>query len=111
MMLASQVSTASALSMILVVGLSTYLFRSGVILFIGDKPLPHRFVRTLQSVAPAVLSALVVTQLAGSEGLDGIDLSEIAGVVAGGLTARLAKNLIAGLAVGMAVFYVLEAIV
>lgn len=109
-MLAAQVSTASGLSMIVVVGLSTYFFRSGVILFIGNRPLPRRFIRTLQSVAPAVLAALVVTQIAGNDGISGIELPEIVGVVVGGTAARFAKNLLVGLGTGMAAFYLLQAI-
>lgn len=109
-MFATQVSVLSGLLMISVVGLSTYLFRSGVILFIGNRPLPDRFIRTLQSVAPAVLSALVVTMVAGSDGIGGIETSEVVSLAVGGLTARFAKNLIAGLVAGMAVFYVLSSI-
>lgn len=109
-MLAASVSVASGLSMILVVGAFSYLFRSGVLLFIGNRPLPPRFVRTLQSVAPAVLSALVISTVAGSEGASGIDLSEIVAVAVGATIARLSKNLVAGLSGGMAVFYLLDAL-
>ncbi len=101
-------STLSGLAMILTVGLSTYLFRSGVILFIGNRPLPDRFVRTLQSVAPAVLSALIVTMIADGEGVSGIELPEILALAIGGATARLSKNLILGLVAGMSVFWGLQ---
>ncbi len=101
-------SAVSGLAMILTVGLSTYLFRSGVILFIGNRPLPDRFVRTLQSVAPAVLSALIVTMVAGGEGVSGIELPEIVALGVGGTTARLSKNLILGLIAGMSVFWGLD---
>ncbi len=94
--------------MIVVVGLSTYLFRSGVILFIGNRALPERFVRTLQSVAPAVLSALVVTMIADGEGASGIELPEIVGLLIGGAAARLANNLIVGLVSGMVVFWAMN---
>lgn len=100
-------SNASGLAMILVVGLSTYLFRSGVLMFIGNRPLPDRFVRTLQSVAPAVLSALVITMIADGEGAGGIEAPEIVGLLAGGVAARLSNNLIVGLITGMAVFWAL----
>ncbi len=101
-------STLSGLAMIMAVGLSTYLFRSGVILFIGNRPLPDRFVRTLQSVAPAVLSALIVTMIADGEGVSGIELPEILALAVGSTTARLSKNLILGLVAGMTVFWGLD---
>jgi len=74
------VSTASAIAMLLTVAASTYLFRTGVILFVGNRPLPQQFERALQSVAPAVLSALVVTLVAGDAGVDGISLAEVLGL-------------------------------
>lgn len=101
-------SALSGLAMIMAVGLSTYLFRSGVILFIGNRPLPDRFVRTLQSVAPAVLSALIVTMIADGEGVSGIELPEVLALAVGGTAARLSKNLIVGLVAGMGIFWGLE---
>lgn len=111
MMFAAEVSVISGLSMIAVAGFSTYLFRSGVILFIGNRPLPYRLVRTLKSVAPAVLAALIVSTIAGSEGASGIEISELAAIAVGGGAARLSKNLLVGLVAGMSVFYILEALI
>ncbi len=103
-------SALSGLAMIVTVGFSTYLFRSGVILFVGNRPLPDRFIRTLQSVAPAVLSALIVTLIADGEGVGGVTFPETAALIAGGATARWSKNLIIGLVAGMAVFWSLGAL-
>jgi len=89
-------STASAIAMLLTVAASTYLFRSGVILFVGDRPLPRQVERALQNVAPAVLSALVVTLVAGDA---------VLGLGSAGAAGRLSKNLLVALTVGMTVFW------
>ncbi len=98
-------STVTAVSMVLTVTLFTYLSRAGVILFVGNRQLPEQFERALKNVAPAVLSALVVTLVAGDAGVDGISVAEVVGLGSAGVAGRLSKNLIVALTAGMVVFW------
>ena len=61
--------------------------------------------QALQYVAPAVLSALTVTLVAGSDGVSGVEFAEVTAIAAGGIVAALTRNLIASLVAGMAVLW------
>jgi branched-subunit amino acid transport protein len=100
-------SSLAAITAVLTVGLLTYASRAGLIVALADRALPAELLRALRFVGPAVLSALVVSLLAEGEGVSGIDLEEVAAIVAGGVVAWRTRNLIASLVVGMAVLWLL----
>ncbi len=103
-------SATSAFAAVLVVGLVTYAARSGPILFLADRTLPEPFERALRHVAPAVLSALVVSLTAGGEGLDGFEFAEIIALVVGGAVTLASRKLPFGLAAGMITLWVVLAL-
>lgn len=100
-------TTAAAISAVLAVGLITYASRAGLIVMLADRTLPVPLQRALRYVGPAVLSALVVNLVAGGEGAGGIEPEEVAALAAGCLVAVRTRNLIASLAAGMVVLWVL----
>jgi len=101
------VTSAAALSAVIVVGLITYGSRASLILFLAERPLPQDLVRALRYVGPAVLSALTVNLVAGGEGASGVEVAEIAAVSVGALVAILKRNLVASLVAGMLTLWVL----
>lgn len=101
------VSFVAALAAVLAVGVLTYAARSGPILLLGDRALPAEAQRALRYVGPAVLSALIVSLVAGGQGVDGVDPEEIAAIAAGCMVAARTKNLIAALVAGMGVLWLL----
>jgi branched-subunit amino acid transport protein len=100
-------STFAAISAVLTVGMITYVSRAGLIVFLADRPLPANITRALRYVGPAVLSALTVNLIAGGQGIDGVELVEVAAIVAAIVVAATARNLIASLAVGMTTLWLL----
>lgn len=100
-----------ALSAIIVVGLITYASRAGLVLALADRTPSPKVERALRNVGPAVLSALVVTLLAGSEGAEGVELPEVAAVLAGAIAAWKTRNLIATIVAGMATLWVVAALI
>jgi branched-subunit amino acid transport protein len=97
----------AAISAVVSVGLITYASRAGLIVFLADRPLPPHFTRALRYVGPAVLSALAVNLVAGGQGVDGIEVEELAAIGVGVVVAATARNLIASLAAGMLTLWVL----
>jgi branched-subunit amino acid transport protein len=95
------VSFAEALSAVIAVGLITYSSRAGLIVFLADRPLPTNVTRALRYVGPAVLSALTVNLVAGGKGASGVEVTEVAAIVAAIVVVRLTRNLIAALSAGM----------
>ncbi len=100
-------TVTAAFAAVLAVGALTYTARAGLIVLLADRTMPAEVQRALRHVGPAVLSALVVSLLAGGQGIGGVDVEEIAGVAAGCAVAARTKNLIASLGVGMAVLWLL----
>lgn len=100
-------STFAAISAVLSVGLITYASRAGLIVFLADRQLPANITRALRYVGPAVLSALTVNLIAGGQGIDGVELVEVAALGAAIVAAVAARNLIASLAVGMTTLWLL----
>ncbi len=94
-------SVAIAVSILLAVAAVTYLSRAGMILFLADRTLPEPVVRALRNVGPSVLAALVVTLVAGGRGVDGIEIPEMAALVAAGIVALATRNLTWSLLAGM----------
>ena len=97
----------AAVAAVLSVGLITYGSRAGLIVFLADRPLPPHITRALRYVGPAVLSALAVNLIAGGQGIDGIEVEELAAVGVGVVVAAVARNLIVSLAAGMITLWVL----
>lgn len=93
---------------ILIVGVGTYFFRSVFIVGVADRTVPPNLVRALEFVAPAVLSALVVSLLVGESGSVEAAVPEIAALLAGGVTGWKARNLIYTVVAGMGVFWLLQ---
>ncbi len=93
---------------IVVVGVGTYLSRAIFILALADRTIPPRVASALQYVGPAVLSALVVALMIDGDGQVAAGVAEIGGLSAAGLVAWKTRNLIYTLALGMAVFWLLQ---
>lgn len=103
-------SAFAAISAVLAVGMITYVSRAGLIVFLADRPLPANITRALRYVGPAVLSALTVNLVAGGEGIDGIEVEEVAAIGVSIVVAAATRNLIAALGAGMLTLWVLLAI-
>lgn len=103
-------TTTAAIAAVLSVGALTYLARAGLIVVLADRTIPAEVGRALRFVGPAVLSALVVSLIAGGEGVDGVEPEEVAAVAAGCLVAARTRNLIASLVAGMVVLWLLVAL-
>lgn len=99
-------TTAAALAAVITVGVLTYASRAGLILFLADRPLPPQVQRALRYVGPAVLSALTVTLVGGSDGISGVEGAEVAAIVVAGVVAALTRNLIASLTSGMVALWI-----
>ncbi len=100
-------SYTTALFAVLAVGAVTYTMRAGLILALADTQLPAPMLRGLRYVAPAVLAALTVSLIANPDAPNrGITMAEIAGIATALPVAWKTKNLIATLAAGMGVFWV-----
>ena len=100
-------NTFAAISAVLTVGMITYASRAGLIVFLADRPLPANITRALRYVGPAVLSALTVNLIAGGQGVDGVEVVEVAAIAAAIVVAATVRNLIASLAVGMTTLWLL----
>jgi branched-subunit amino acid transport protein len=95
---------------IVVVGVGTYLSRSGFILALANRRIPEPVLVPLQFVAPAVLSALVIALLIEEDGGVAIGAPELAAFLVAGVVARLTRNHILTLLAGMAVFWLVRAL-
>ncbi len=98
-------SAFAAAAAVLAVGMITYASRAGAIVFLADRPLPPNVTRALRYVGPAVLSALTVYLVAGGQGVGGIEGAEVAALGAAVVVAVVLHNLIAALAAGMTVLW------
>ncbi|MDX2381749.1 MAG: AzlD domain-containing protein [Acidimicrobiia bacterium] len=101
-------STTAALAAVLVVGLLTYSARAVPILFLADRALPAPLERALRYVGPAVLSALVITLVAGGDGRTGVDGAEWIALAVAVVVAAATRNLIITLVVGMAALWIAD---
>ncbi|MEX0816757.1 MAG: AzlD domain-containing protein [Gaiellales bacterium] len=87
---------------VLVVGLATMALKAVGPLVLGGRALPARFTGVVALLAPALLSALVVTQTLGAD--EGLVLDErVAGVAAGAGALALRAPLLAVVVVAAAV--------
>lgn len=101
------------LAIITTIGVGTYLLRLSFIGIIGDRTMPDWAMVPLRFVAPAVLAALVAPAVLLEDGV--VDLSPVTNPQA--LAALIAlliawktKNVIAVIAAGMAVVWLLQAL-
>jgi len=101
------VSTFAAIAAVLSVGIITYASRAGLIVFLADRPLPANITRALRYVGPAVLSALAVNLVAGGQGIVGVEFVEVAAIGVAIVVTAITRNLIAALAAGMTVLWLL----
>lgn len=95
---------------VLAVGLGTYASRGVFIIALANREIPPAILRSLQYVAPAALSALIVALLIDGDGNVALGLPEIAGLVVGGAAAYKTRNHILTLIVGMTVYWVVRAL-
>ena len=86
-----------------VVGVATVLFKAAGPVFIGGRELPPRALGLVEVLAPAMLAALVVTQLVGGDRELVIDGPRLLGVAVAGLAIWLRAPLIAVIVVAGAV--------
>lgn len=93
-----------------VVGVGTYLARSLFILALARRHIPDTVLTALQYVAPAVLSALVVALLIDGEGNVAVGAPEVSAFVAGTAVAVKTRSHVFTLLVGMAVYWVVRAL-
>jgi branched-subunit amino acid transport protein len=101
-------STTAALAAVLAVGLLTYSARAVPILFLADRVLPAPLERALRYVGPAVLSALVITLVAGGDGRAGVDGAEWIALAVAVVVAAATRNLIITLVVGMTALWIAD---
>lgn len=94
-----------------VVGIGTYLSRSIFILALARRRIPDPVLVALQFVAPAVLGALIVALLIDEDGSVAIGIPEVVALAVGAGVAYRTRNHILTLVVGMAVFWVVRALV
>jgi branched-subunit amino acid transport protein len=76
-----------------VVGVVTIAFKASGPVVLGDRSLPPRVADVVDVLAPAMLSALVVTQTVGGDGEVVVD-ERLLGVAAGGVALLLRAPLI-----------------
>jgi len=94
-----------------VVGVGTYVFRAVFIVALAKRQIPEVVLVALKYVGPAVLGALIVALLTNPEGNVQIGVPEVAAFVAGGFVAFRTRSHIWTLVAGMAVFWVVRALV
>lgn len=93
---------------IIVVGLGTYTSRAIFILLFANRKIPAALQSALQYVAPATLSALIVTVLVDGEGNLTVGIAEAIGLTAGALTAYFTRSHLYTLIIAMGSFLVLH---
>jgi branched-subunit amino acid transport protein len=95
---------------IVIVGLGTYTSRSVFIISLANRRIPDPILVSLQFVAPAVLSALIVALLIDDRGEVVIGVPELSAFVAGATVAQRTRNHVWTLGAGMCAFWLLGAI-
>ena len=90
---------------IVLAGIGAYTMRASFVLLLSSVSFPDRVIRILDHVGPAVMAALVVTTLSGSEGqLEAGPIELLTLVVMAGVT-LWRKDLLIGLLAALAVFF------
>ena len=101
----------TALLAVVGVGVGTYLSRAAFIVALAGRTIPDFVIDSLRYVAPAVLSALVVTLMIDEGGQVTIGVPELVAFVVGAAVAYRTRNHIWTLAAGMASYWALLAVV
>jgi branched chain amino acid efflux pump len=101
----------SAFIATVVVGIGTYLSRAVFILALAKRRIPDGALMALQFVAPAVLGSLVIALLIDESGSVALGLPEAVALVVGGAVAFKTRNHIYTLLAGMAVFWLVSALI
>jgi branched-subunit amino acid transport protein len=96
---------------IVLVGLGTYASRAVFIVALANRRIRDAVLVSLQFVAPAVLSALIVALLIDSDGNVAIGIPELSAFVVGGFVAYRTANHVYTLIAGMGVFWIVRALV
>ena len=90
---------------IVLAGIGAYTMRASFVLLLSGVTFPERVIRTLDHVGPAVMAALVVTTLTGSEGqLEAGSIEFVTLAVMAGVT-LWRKDLLIGLFAALFVFF------
>lgn len=101
----------NAFMVTLAVGIGTYVLRALFILALARKHIPDRVLLALQFVAPAVLGSLVIAVLIDADGRVAMGIPEAAALATGIAVAFKTRNHILTLIVGMAVFWIVRALI
>lgn len=101
----------TAFMVTLAVGIGTYILRALFILALARRDIPDRVLVALQFVAPAVLGSLVIAVLIDADGRVAIGVPEFAALTTGVVVAFKTRNHILTLVVGMAVFWIVRALI
>ena len=94
---------------VIVVGVTTMLFKALGPVFLGRRPLPPRVRSVVDLLAPVMLTALVVTQTFGGDEQLNVD-ARLPGVAAGALAVWLRAPLVAAMVVAALVTASLRAL-
>ena len=90
---------------IVIAGIGAYTMRASFVLLLSGVSFPDRVIRILDHVGPAVMTALVVTTLTGSEGqLEAGPIEFLTLAVMAGVT-LWRKDLLIGLLAALVVFF------
>jgi branched-subunit amino acid transport protein len=96
-------------AVVLGTGAATVLLKAAGPVLLGGRPLPERLGEVVALLAPAVLAALVVTQVVGGDGELVFD-ERLLGVAAAGVALRLRAPLLVVVSVAAAVTAVARAL-
>lgn len=92
---------------IIIVGIGTYSCRAIFILAFANRKIPNYIQSALQYVAPATLSALVVSVLVDNNGQLDVGIAELTGLTLGAVVAYFSRSHLLTLFVGMSSFLLL----
>jgi len=104
-------STWSAVMIVSIVAVMTYVMRAGMIVALADRPIPEPLERALRYVGPSVLAALMINLAAGGEGGPSLEIAEAAALIVAGGVAIWRRNLIWTLLAGMTTLWILTALI
>jgi branched-subunit amino acid transport protein len=104
------VSAWSAVLIVAIVAVMTYVMRAGVILAVAGRQIPVPVERALRFVGPAVLAALAINLAAGGDDGPGLEVAEAAALLVAGGVAVWRRNLIWTLLAGMTTLWILTAL-
>ena len=85
---------------VLAVTVANWVLKAGGPLVLGDRPLPASARRVVSLVAPVLLAALIVVELAGPH-WDGVDWRQAAGVAVAGLAWAARAPMLVAVLVGV----------